>query len=241
MSIQKYLIKDSLVTCFIGCCASLAPAGNPSSSTTDAVLSARGELLTIQKGTRHLSISSAGGKSLPHSSSFDKIPIRLFPDGDKTYATAFGKTDRLQALPLESGRTKSAIPAGSGACYPMFGPDKKHIRVCNQFNNSTAKVDLVMHKAVRSVRVLHEPKSVIPSKDGKHMFVTDFSFPQRADINVMAVRVSVIETDGFMGVRNVQPASDNNALREMYITPDGKYIYVFYNLGRFTVPASQLQ
>ena len=241
MNTRKYLIKNSLVACLVGCCVSLASAGNPPFFTTDAVLNAKGELLMTQKGTRHLDIFSADGKSLLHSFPFDEIPTGLLPDGDKVYVTTFENTGRLQVLSLESGRVEAAIPTGSGACHPMFGPDKKHIYVCNQFDNSVVEVDPVMRKVVRSVKVLREPKSAVFSKDGKYMFVTNFLPAQRADVDVVAACVSVIEMDGFTKVKDIQLANGSNALRGMCITPDGKYIYVSHNLGRFTVPTSQLQ
>ena len=122
MNTRKYLIKNSLVACLVGCCVSLASAGNPPFFTTDAVLNAKGELLMTQKGTRHLDIFSADGKSLLHSFPFDEIPTGLLPDGDKVYVTTFENTGRLQVLSLESGRVEAAIPTGSGACHPMFGP-----------------------------------------------------------------------------------------------------------------------
>ena len=241
MNTRKYLIKNSLVACLVGCCVSLASAGNPPFFTTDAVLNAKGELLMTQKGTRHLDIFSADGKSLLHSFPFDEIPTGLLPDGDKVYVTTFEKTGRLQVLSLESGRVEAAIPTGSGACHPMFGPDKKHIYVCNQFDNSVVEIDPVMRKVVRSVKVLREPKSAVFSKDGKYMFVTNFLPAQRADVDVVAACVSVIEMEGFTKVKDIQLANGSNALRGMCITPDGKYIYVSHNLGRFTVPTSQLQ
>lgn len=186
MNTRKYLIKNSLVACLVGCCVSLASAGNPPFFTTDAVLNAKGELLMTQKGTRHLDIFSADGKSLLHSFPFDEIPTGLLPDGDKVYVTTFENTGRLQVLSLESGRVEAAIPTGSGACHPMFGPDKKHIYVCNQFDNSVVEVDPVMRKVVRSVKVLREPKSAVlvdePDRgaagiwsiacDDKHIFIT---------------------------------------------------------------------
>lgn len=204
MNTRKYLIKNSLVACLVGCCVSLASAGNPPFFTTDAVLNAKGELLMTQKGTRHLDIFSADGKSLLHSFPFDEIPTGLLPDGDKVYVTTFEKTGRLQVLSLESGRVEAAIPTGSGACHPMFGPDKKHIYVCNQFDNSVVEVDPVMRKVVRSVKVLREPKSAVFSKDGKYMFVTNFLPSQRADVDVVAACVSVIEMDGFTKVKDIQ-------------------------------------
>lgn len=42
MNTRKYLIKNSLVACLVGCCVSLASAGNPPFFTTDAVLNAKG-------------------------------------------------------------------------------------------------------------------------------------------------------------------------------------------------------
>ena len=45
----------------------------------------------------------------------------------------------------------------------------------------------------------------------------------------------------FEKVKDIQLANGSNALRGLCITPDGKYVYVSHNLGRFTVPTSQLQ
>ena len=241
MNTRKYLIKNSLVACLVGCCVSLASAGNPPFFTTDAVLNAKGELLMTQKGTRHLDIFSADGKSLLHSFPFDEIPTGLLPDGDKVYVTTFEKTGRLQVLSLESGRVEAAIPTGSGACHPMFGPDKKTIYVCNQFENTVSEIDPVNHKVLRTVNVLREPKSAVFSKDGKYMYVTNFLPAQRADLDYVAACVSVIEMDGFTKVKDIQLANGSNALRGICITPDGKYVYVSHNLGRFAVPTSQLQ
>ena len=53
-----------MVACLSAVAISLASAGNPPFFTTDAVLNAKGELLMTQKGTRHLDIFSADGKSL---------------------------------------------------------------------------------------------------------------------------------------------------------------------------------
>ena len=68
-----------------------------------------------QKGTRHLDIFSADGKSLLHSFPFDEIPTGLLPDGDKVYVTTFEKTGRLQVLSLESGRVEAADTDGIGS------------------------------------------------------------------------------------------------------------------------------
>ena len=86
------------------------------------------------------------------------------------------------------------------------------------------------------MKVLREPRSAIFSKDGRYLFVANFLPAQRADLNIVAACVSVIEVKSFTKVKDIQLANGSNALRDMCITPDGKYIYVSHNLGRFMVP-----
>lgn len=85
------------------------------------------------------------------------------------------------------------------------------------------------------------PKSALFSKDGEYLFVTNFLPAQRADVDYVAACVSVIRMSDFTKVKDIQLANGSNALRGICMTPDGKYIYISHNLGRFTVPTSQLQ
>ena len=240
MKAKKYILKTSLMACFVSCCVSLASADNPPFFTTDIKLNNKGEMFLTEKGVKRVDIFSPDGKLL-HSYPMDEIPTGILVDGDKAYVTTFEETGMLQILLLESGRIEAAIPTGSGACHPMFGPDKKAIYVCNQFDNSVSEVDPVNHKVLRKVKVLREPKSAVFSKDGKYMYVTNFLPAQRADLDYVAACVSVIEMDGFTKVKDIKLANGSNALRGICITPDGKYVYVSHNLGRFAVPTSQLQ
>ena len=228
------------MACFVSCCVSFASADNPPFFTTDIKLNNKGEMFLTEKGVKRVDIFSPDGKLL-HSYPMDEIPTGILVDGDKAYVTTFEETGKLQILLLESGRIEAAIPTGSGACHPMFGPDKKAIYVCNQFDNSVSEVDPVNHKVLRKVKVLREPKSAVFSKDGKYMYVTNFLPAQRADLDYVAACVSVIEMDGFTKVKDIKLANGSNALRGICITPDGKYVYVSHNLGRFAVPTSQLQ
>lgn len=234
------MIRNFLTACLLGCSLSLA-AGNPPFFTTATATNDKGELLMTQKGTKRLDVFAADGKTLLHSYPFKETPTGLLPDGDKVYVTTFEKTGQLEVLSLKSGEVEASIPTGSGACNPIFDKDKKHIYVCNQFANTVSEIDPVAGKVVRNVKVLREPKSAIFSKDGQYLFVANFLPAQRADVDIVAACVSVIEMNGFTKIKDIPLANGSNALRGMCITPDGKYIYVSHNLGRFTVPTSQLQ
>jgi cytochrome c peroxidase len=107
--------------------------------------------------------------------------------------------------------------------------------------STVSEVDPAIHQVIRSVKVLREPKSALFSKDGEYLFVTNFLPAQRADVDYVAACVSVIRMSDFTKVKDIQLANGSNALRGICMTPDGKYIYISHNLGRFTVPTSQLQ
>ncbi len=208
--------------------------------TTDIAMNDKGEMLLSQKGLKRVDLFSPEGK-LMRSYPIDEVPTGILLDGNKAYVTTFEKTGKLQILDLESGKIEGTIITGSGACYPIFSPDKKKIYVSNQFSATISEVDPESKQVLRTVKVLREPKSAVFSKDGKYLFVANFLPAQRADLDFVTSCVSVIDMNTFTKVKDIPLANGSNALRGICVTPDGKYIYVSHNLGRFTVPTSQLQ
>lgn len=241
MNTPKQILKKIIVAAFLCSPLSFVFAGNPPLFPTDITLNDKGEILITEKGRNRISIFSPDGKTLLRTIPVDESPTGILLDADKAYVTTNAATGHLQIISLETGKQETAIATGSGACYPIFGPDKKHIYVCNQFQNTVSEVDPAIHQVIRSVKVLREPKSALFSKDGEYLFVTNFLPAQRADVDYVAACVSVIRMSDFTKVKDIQLANGSNALRGIYMTPDGKYIYISHNLGRFTVPTSQLQ
>ena len=241
MNTPKQILKKIIVAAFLCSPLSFVFAGNPPLFPTDITLNDKGEILITEKGRNRISIFSPDGKTLLRTIPVDESPTGILLDADKAYVTTNAATGHLQIISLETGKQETAIATGSGACYPIFGPDKKHIYVCNQFQNTVSEVNPAIHQVIRSVKVLREPKSALFSKDGEYLFVTNFLPAQRADVDYVAACVSVIRMSDFTKVKDIQLANGSNALRGICMTPDGKYIFISHNLGRFTVPTSQLQ
>lgn len=209
--------------------------------TTDFALTDNGEMLMAQKGLKRIDHFSPDGKTLLKSYALDETPTGIIILNDKAYITTFDKKGQLQVLNLANGEIEAKIPTGSGAVYPTLSSDKKYIYVCNQFANTVSEIDLASNKVTRSVEVLREPVSLVFSKDGKHLFVSNYLPAQRADVDHVACAVSVIDMKKFNKVKDIPLANGSNALRGICITPDNKYVYASHNLGRYTVPTSQLQ
>lgn len=241
MDITNHIFRIIVIATFIYSNITPTFAGNPPFFPIDITTNAKGEILMAEKGTNRISFFSPDGKTLLRTIPIDETPTGILLDNDRAYVTTSAVTGHLQILSLESGKKEAAITTGSGACSPLFGPDKKHIYVCNQFQNTISEVDPLSHEVIRSVEVLREPKSALFSQDGKYLFVTNFLPAQRADLDYVTACVSVIRMDDFTKIKDIKLANGSNALRGICMTPDGKYIYISHNLGRFTVPTSQLQ
>ena len=240
MKINKRTLREILVVGFTFCCLWNAEAGTPPFFTTDLKLDEKGQMWMTEKGKKCVDVFSPEGELL-QSYPVNEIPTGILLLKNKAYITTFETKGSLEILDLPTGKIEASIPMGSGACHPFLSADGKLLYVCNQFSNTVMEVDLATNKVVREVDVLREPRSAVLSKDGKYMFVANFLPLQRADIDIVAACVSVIDMKSFKRIKDIQLANGSNALRGCCITPDGKYVYVSHNLGRFAVPTSQLQ
>ena len=240
MKINKRTLREILIAGFTCCCLWNAEAGTPPFFTTDLKLDEKGQMWMTEKGKKCVDVFSPEG-TLLQSYPVDEIPTGILLLKNKAYITTFETKGSLEILDLQSGKIEASVPMGSGACYPFLSADGKFLYVCNQFSNTVMEVDLATNKVVREADVLREPRSAVLSKDGKYMFVANFLPLQRADVDIVAACVSVIDMKSFKRIKDIQLANGSNALRGCCITPDGKYVYVSHNLGRFAVPTSQLQ
>ena len=229
-----------LMSLFLGFgCVLCAQGGTPPFFPVGIAQGAGGELIMAQKGTRRVDVFSPDGRSLLRSFPLEETPTGLLVRGDKAYVTTFDAVGRLHRLSLHDGRVEASAVTGSGACSPLYGNGR--VYVCNQFQNTVSEVDPVSLQTLRTVKVLREPRSAVFSNDGKYLFITNFLPAQRADVDKVSACLSVLETKGFTKVRDIPLANGSNAVRGICITPDGRFIYVSHNLGRFAVPTSQLQ
>ena len=216
-------------------------AGHNPLYPTGLVLDAQGKLVMSEKGSRRVAVYSADGQKLEKSFAMPEIPTGVAADGNRVYVTTFETKGLLHVLDWPAGKEIAVVETGSGACSPIVNKEAGRLYVCNQFQNTVSEVDMSTNKVLRTAPVLREPKSAVVSKDGKYLYVTNFLPAQRADLDYVAACVSVINLESFTKVKDIKLANGSNALRGICITPDGKYVYVSHNLGRYTVPTSQLQ
>jgi mono/diheme cytochrome c family protein len=79
------------------------------------------------------------------------------------------------------------------------------------------------------------------SDDGRYLFVNNFLPAGRADAELVSAEVSVIGLPGFSLIKDIKLSNGSNALKGICLSPDGNYLFIVHNLGRFQVPTSQLE
>lgn len=170
------------------------------------------------------------------------LPVTgIYIDGIIGYVTHSYDKGFLSKVDLSSGEIIKTVEAGMGAKSPILSNDKKVLYVCNQFEGTVQSFNAETLNVKEEVAVLREPFKATISKDDKYLFVNNFLPVQRADGDYVAADVSVIDLSSMQRIKDIKLDNGSNALRDITISNDGKYVMVTHNLGRFQVPTSQLQ
>jgi YVTN family beta-propeller protein len=172
---------------------------------------------------------------------FEESPTGIATSENYAYITTFNTTGKVHFLNLATGFIETSIATGSGANTPLISPDGNTLYVLNQFHNSVSKIDIKRQQIIATENVLREPRCAIIDQQGKYLFVANFLPSMRADKDTVTACVSVIDLDSFTKVRDIELSNGSNALRGISLSPEGKYVFVTHNLGRFQVPTNQLQ
>ena len=206
---------------------------------TDVAVGDAGQVILSCRGDKSLKITDPQGRQVVKT--LQQTPTGVIAKEGKAYVSCFDTRGEIVTVDLKEGKIVNTVPVGAGAEAPAWSKEEDKIFVCNRFAGTVSEVDVKNGKVTREVKVLREPSKVVVSPDGKYLFVANALPAQRADVDYVACCVSVIDLASFQKVKDIRLENGSNALRGATLSPDGKYLFVSHNLGRFTVPTSQLQ
>ncbi|HKL21089.1 MAG TPA: SMP-30/gluconolactonase/LRE family protein, partial [Tichowtungia sp.] len=149
-------------------------------------------------------ITTATGKSVLQFDLDKQAVTQTFPlpaeltgltvSGEGTlYVTGGGHQGRVWAL-NPSGEIFQTLETGHTPTAPVLSPDGKTLTVCNRFDNDVSFIDLASGKTVARVPVLREPIAADITPDGKTLFVANHIPDGPADVDYVASKISVIDT-----------------------------------------------
>lgn len=167
--------------------------------------------------------------------------LALSTDGKQLYVTCAAPSSTVCLVDISANKIAATFPAGHTAMAPVPSPDGKVLFICNRFNNNVAVVDLAQLKTLRCIPVPREPVAAAVTPDGKYLLVANHLHTGRSDVDVVAATVSIIDVAAGKVSKEITLPNGSGLLRDIRISPDGKFACVTHVLARFHLPTTQLE
>lgn len=221
-------------------CSAMRSSGTRPMYTTDVAVADDGRIMFTNKGSSDVTVYDAGGKLLERIS-FEEPPTGIALDGGWAYVTSSDGEGFLSKISLDDYSVAYTVPTAMGACSPVVSADGATVYVCNRYKGTVSAVAAADGEVKASIAMLREPCAAALSADGRYLYVANFLPTQRADADYVAAAVSVVDCDKFKKIKDIHLSNGSNALHGITCSPDGRYLFVSHNLGRYEIPTSQLQ
>jgi YVTN family beta-propeller protein len=169
------------------------------------------------------------------------LGLVLSSDGKTLYVTCAAPESTVCVVDTAGAKVVARIPAGHTTMAPALSPDGKTLYVCNRFDNEVAFIDLAARQTIKSVKVPREPIAADLTPDGKFLLVANHIHAGRADVDVVASPVSVIDVAAGKVCKEIALPNGSTLVREVRISPDGRHAVVAHQLSRFHLPTTQLE
>jgi YVTN family beta-propeller protein len=167
--------------------------------------------------------------------------LAVSADGKYLYVTCAAPQSKVCIIDVAKARIAGTLGAGHTACAPVLSTNGKTLYVCNRFNDSVSQIDLASKKEVRRIAVKREPVAMAVTPDGKHLLVANHIHTGRADADLVAAVVSVIDNGSGSVLKELQLPNGSGLLNDLAISPDGKFAAVSHILARYPLPTTQLE
>ncbi len=197
--------------------------------------------VTAATGKKVLCVDTRS-KKVTREFSLDLTPSGLVQEtgGKHLFITAGKYNGKVLQSDSKSGKIQKDIAVGHTPMSPVLSPDGGTLYVCNRFNNDVSIINLEKGKTIARIPVLREPVAADLTPDGKYLFVANHIPDGAANLDYVASKVSVINTQS-LEVITIPLVNGAEGLRGLKLSPDGKYVYVTHLMARYLVPTTQLE
>lgn len=210
-----------------------ALTASPDGRTLYVACATAGQIALVDTSTRQITRTIAVPES-PQG-------LAIAHDGRTLYVTCAAPQSTVCIVDTAKAKVTAKIPAGHTTLAPVLSPDGKALFVCNRFNNEVVFIELASHKTVRHVKVPREPIAAAVTPDGKFLFIANHLHAGRADVDVVAASISVIDVATGKVCNDLPLPNGSTLVREIHVSPDGRHAVVAHQLSRFHLPTTQLE
>jgi len=199
-------------------------------------------LYVVEADAQKIDILDIASEKVTRSIACPSAPtgIAVSSDGAKLFITCAGPEGVVCVADPASGQISATIPAGHTPCAPSLAPDGKRLYVCNRFNDDVSVIDPEGMKETARVKAIREPVGSAVTPDGSVVFVTNMLPVDPSDSYDVAAEITVIDA-ATLKTSNIRLPNGSSSVREVCVSPDGKFAYVAHILSRYQMPTTQLE
>ncbi|MFQ6133691.1 MAG: c-type cytochrome [Armatimonadota bacterium] len=183
---------------------------------------------------------------LPEAKKAGEIRLRgepagmaLSPDGSRLYVAEYG-AGSVAAVDCTQQRVLWRASVAPRPIGLALAPTRELLLVCNSDRDDVSLLNAVNGKETQRIRLTREPRWAAVTPDESQLVVANALPSGSAQDATLAAVVSLVDVD-TREVTAVQLPTGSTNLRQVRVSPDGKWAYVVHNLGRFNVPPTQLE
>ncbi len=166
--------------------------------------------------------------------------IALSPDGKVLYVACGGPAGVVRFLDAATGQEQGSVAVGHTPAAVAVTPDGKRLYVCNQFNDDVSVIDVAAKQQTARLPMVREPISAAVSPDGKWVLVANQLPLDAGDSYDVACTLNLINT-ADNAVTAIRLLNGSTSVRNVCISPDGKYGLAVHLLSRYQLPTTQLE
>lgn len=167
--------------------------------------------------------------------------LALSSDSSRLYVTCGGSNGSVQIVDTLKHTIVGKIQTGYQTQSPVISPNGESLYACNRFDNDISVIDLNVMKEVRRIKVAREPFSIAVTPDGTKLLVTHHLHDGPSNLDFVASKVSVVDVLTGKTINEILLPNGSTLLREIRISPDGRYAAVAHILARFHLPTTQIE
>ena len=166
--------------------------------------------------------------------------LALMPDSRHLAVTCAAPESEVYLVDLDKSKITASIKVGHTAMSPVISPDGRTLYVCNCFDDDISVIDLRAKRELRRIAVSRQPVAADITKDGRFLLVANQLPAGRADAYETAAVVSVIDVAKGKVIRELHLPNGSGSLKDIRVSPDGKYAAVTHLVGRITQPTVEV-
>jgi YVTN family beta-propeller protein len=166
--------------------------------------------------------------------------VAITADGKRLFV-ALCDTGEVAVLDTAGGHVQARIATGVRPEGLTLGKKTGRLYVCNRGEGSVSVIDARSLTQVGRVAVIREPFFSALSPDETRLVVSNALPLGAATDEHLAAAVSVIDTAKLQTIATVPLPGGSTNLRGICVDPTGAWAYCVHALGRFNLPATQLE